>query len=212
MSPIRPPKFLSRSPDASLTRGLAGDQRRDGCALSRPGHVASRAAGWDSVQWSMSAISSRAGRVSAIGCIVVTHAAVENDHKDVDTLLQRLATTPTPAGPTPRDLSPPTGPSLPMHTRRPRAGRMRATDRAAAISPTRQHAATGDAATGVHERFSPARTQDWSAWPAASPTAPGPLQGRCAPFPSPAGSVPRPIGAGTTDHVNHPGSRKEEST
>jgi hypothetical protein len=43
-------------------------------------------------------------------------AAVENDQAAVARLIDRLAETPTPAGPTPRQLTEPTGPMLPMHT------------------------------------------------------------------------------------------------
>lgn len=43
-------------------------------------------------------------------------AAVENDQAAVARLIDRLAQTPTPAGPTPRQLTQPTGPTLPMHT------------------------------------------------------------------------------------------------
>lgn len=43
-------------------------------------------------------------------------AAVESDQAAVARLIDRLAETPTPAGPTPRELTEPTGPVLPMHT------------------------------------------------------------------------------------------------
>jgi hypothetical protein len=46
-------------------------------------------------------------------------AAVENDQAAVARLIDRLAETPTPAGPTPRQLTEPTGPMLPMHTPKP---------------------------------------------------------------------------------------------
>jgi hypothetical protein len=43
-------------------------------------------------------------------------AAVHSDQAAVTKLIDLLADTPTPAGPTPRQLTKPAGPSLPMHT------------------------------------------------------------------------------------------------
>src|SRR5215218_4485990 len=75
MSPTRTPKHFILSPVVMCGRALAGDHAREARGpRSRSRHVVSEV-GSRPAQSSVSAASSRAGRVPAIGCIVGTHAA-----------------------------------------------------------------------------------------------------------------------------------------
>src|SRR5215212_10537665 len=75
MSPTRTPKHFILSPVVMCGRALAGDHARETRGpRSRSRHVVSEV-GSRPARSSVSAASSRAGRVPAIGCIVGTHAA-----------------------------------------------------------------------------------------------------------------------------------------
>jgi single-strand DNA-binding protein len=75
MSPTRPPKHSILGHVSTAASAAAGDHGRVVCRpCTRPGHLLS-GAGWGSVQSLVSAVSSQAGRVPAVGCIVGTHTA-----------------------------------------------------------------------------------------------------------------------------------------
>src|SRR5215208_5860194 len=73
MSPTRTPQHLTLNHVVIHGRSFAGDR---GHATPRRWSLSVKPeAGWDPVERSVSAASSRAGRVPASGCIVGTHAA-----------------------------------------------------------------------------------------------------------------------------------------
>ena len=112
-------------------------------------------------------------------------AAVEGDHDAVDRLLDRLADTPTPAGPTPRDLDQPAA-------------------RVDAMSCTSGNAALTAAGTeDAHGFPAPCSESGGSPSPSFADRRPDGFKVATSPFPSPAGSVPRRPPAGISGYVNH---------